>query len=46
MPLFHCHPCSYDRGHMAPASNHKTTQATMDETFSLTNMSPQARLVE
>ncbi|PRW44603.1 mitochondrial nuclease [Chlorella sorokiniana] len=31
----------YDRGHMAPASNHKTTQSTMDETFSLTNMSPQ-----
>lgn len=29
---------------MAPASNHKTTQSTMDETFSLTNMSPQARL--
>jgi hypothetical protein len=32
----------YDRGHMAPASNHKTTQDTMDETFTLSNTSPQA----
>ena len=34
----------YDRGHMAPASNHKTTQDTMDETFTLSNTSPQARV--
>lgn len=33
----------YDRGHMAPAANHKTSQQAMDDTFSLTNMSPQAR---
>lgn len=33
----------YDRGHMAPASNHKTSQGTMDESFSLTNMAPQVR---
>eukprot|EP00884_Botryococcus_braunii_P007375 jgi/Botrbrau1/16639/Bobra.0068s0058.3 len=31
----------YDRGHMAPAANHKATQETMQETFSLTNISPQ-----
>ncbi|KAL4428150.1 hypothetical protein ABPG75_002239 [Micractinium tetrahymenae] len=31
----------YDRGHMAPAANHKASQQAMDDTFSLTNMSPQ-----
>lgn len=31
----------YDRGHLAPAANHKSSQAAMDDTFSLTNMSPQ-----
>lgn len=31
----------YDRGHMAPAANHKVSQDTIDETFSLTNVSPQ-----
>eukprot|EP00887_Chlorella_sp_A99_P004193 scaffold23.g4193.t1 len=31
----------FDRGHMAPAANHKQSQETMDETFSLSNMSPQ-----
>ena len=31
----------YDRGHMAPAANHKASQATMDETFSLANAAPQ-----
>jgi endonuclease G len=31
----------YDRGHMAPAANHKASQATMDETFVLSNTSPQ-----
>lgn len=31
----------YDRGHMAPAANHKRSQQAMDETFSLTNVSPQ-----
>lgn len=30
-----------DRGHMAPAMNHKLTQQDMDETFCLTNISPQ-----
>ena len=33
----------FDRGHMAPAANHKRSQAAMDDTFTLTNMSPQAR---
>ncbi|GIL80059.1 hypothetical protein Vretimale_12871 [Volvox reticuliferus] len=32
----------YDRGHMAPAANHKSSQKAMDETFSLINISPQA----
>ncbi|GFR49717.1 hypothetical protein Agub_g11871, partial [Astrephomene gubernaculifera] len=32
----------YDRGHMAPAANHKASQKAMDETFSLVNISPQA----
>ncbi len=31
----------FDRGHMAPASNHKASQQAMDETFCLSNMSPQ-----
>jgi DNA/RNA endonuclease G (NUC1) len=31
----------YDRGHMAPASAHKLNQTTMDETFTLSNISPQ-----
>lgn len=31
----------YDRGHMAPASNHKESQGSMDETFSLSNIAPQ-----
>lgn len=31
----------YDRGHQAPAANAKFSQTAMDETFFLTNMSPQ-----
>ncbi|BDA47734.1 probable endonuclease G, mitochondrial [Coccomyxa sp. Obi] len=31
----------YDRGHMAPAANHKETADTMLETFVLSNISPQ-----
>ncbi|KXZ47785.1 hypothetical protein GPECTOR_33g667 [Gonium pectorale] len=31
----------YDRGHLAPAANHKDSQKAMDETFSLVNISPQ-----
>lgn len=31
----------YDRGHQAPAADAKYTQDTMNETFLLTNMSPQ-----
>lgn len=31
----------YDRGHMAPALNHKGSQQEMDDTFFLTNISPQ-----
>lgn len=31
----------YDRGHQAPAANAKFSQLAMDETFYLTNMSPQ-----
>ena len=31
----------YDRGHQAPAANHKRSQIAMDETFLLTNVSPQ-----
>lgn len=35
------HRSGYDRGHMAPALNHKSSQQDMDDTFFLTNMSPQ-----
>lgn len=31
----------FDRGHMAPAADHKNSQKAMDETFLLTNVSPQ-----
>lgn len=31
----------YDRGHLAPAANHKASQKSMDDTFTLANMSPQ-----
>eukprot|EP00242_Pyramimonas_sp_CCMP2087_P005292 CAMPEP_0198203348 /NCGR_PEP_ID=MMETSP1445-20131203/6615_1 /TAXON_ID=36898 /ORGANISM="Pyramimonas sp., Strain CCMP2087" /LENGTH=365 /DNA_ID=CAMNT_0043874695 /DNA_START=122 /DNA_END=1219 /DNA_ORIENTATION=+ len=31
----------YDRGHLAPAANHKCSQEALDETFSLSNISPQ-----
>eukprot|EP01136_Pigoraptor_vietnamica_P017399 Opistho-1_new@62487 len=31
----------YDRGHLAAAANHRYSQAAMDETFYLSNMSPQ-----
>ena len=43
---FRCKLNSYegsrlDRGHMAPAMNHKHTQKGMNDTFFLTNISPQ-----
>ena len=31
----------YDRGHLAAAGNHRRNQKAMDETFFLTNISPQ-----
>jgi endonuclease G len=31
----------YDRGHMAPAANQKSSEHLMDETFFLSNMAPQ-----
>lgn len=31
----------YDRGHMAAAGNHRKTQLSVDQTFLLSNMSPQ-----
>jgi endonuclease G, mitochondrial len=31
----------YDRGHLAPASNHKSQQEVQDETFLLSNIAPQ-----
>ncbi|UYV66551.1 ENDOG [Cordylochernes scorpioides] len=31
----------YDRGHMAAAGNHRSSQQELDETFLLTNMAPQ-----
>lgn len=39
--LSHFRGSGYDRGHLVPASNHKLSQKTMDETFILTNTSPQ-----
>lgn len=32
----------YDRGHMAAAGNHKISQDDLDQTFTLSNISPQA----
>lgn len=31
----------YDRGHLAPAGNHKSSQRRLEETFTLSNVSPQ-----
>ncbi|CAC5417089.1 ENDOG [Mytilus coruscus] len=31
----------YDRGHLAAAANHRHTQKAMDQTFTLSNISPQ-----
>jgi len=31
----------FDRGHLAPAGNHKKSQELCDETFYLSNISPQ-----
>ncbi|KAK3259113.1 hypothetical protein CYMTET_31879 [Cymbomonas tetramitiformis] len=36
----------YDRGHLAPAANHKGSQEALDETFLLSNMSPQVAAQE
>ena len=33
--------CRYDRGHLAPAADHKGSQKAMEETFTLSNISPQ-----
>jgi len=35
----------YDRGHLAAAGNHKKDQVAMDETFFLTNISPQTGIL-
>lgn len=35
------HRSGFDRGHMAAAGNHKTGQDEMDQTFALSNISPQ-----
>lgn len=39
--MAHFRGSGYDRGHMAPAANHKGSQRAMDDTFVLTNVSPQ-----
>ncbi|KAI3428702.1 hypothetical protein D9Q98_007526 [Chlorella vulgaris] len=39
--LDHFRNSGYDRGHMAPAANHKRSQEAMDQTFILSNTSPQ-----
>lgn len=31
----------YDRGHMAPAANHKGSQKALEQTFTMSNISPQ-----
>ena len=31
----------YDKGHLAPAANHKASQQSVEDTFSLTNIAPQ-----
>lgn len=33
----------FDRGHMAPAANHKINQVALDQTFILSNISPQEK---
>lgn len=52
-PLLPSHVCSclldyrgsgFDRGHLAAAANHKRTETTLDETFYLSNISPQVSI--
>ena len=31
----------YDKGHLAPAANHKSSQQSVVDTFTLTNIAPQ-----
>ena len=40
-------PCysGFDRGHMAPAGNHRKDQAMCNQTFLLSNMAPQVTTV-
>jgi endonuclease G len=33
----------YDKGHLVPAANHKASQQSVVDTFSLTNIAPQVR---
>ena len=33
----------FDRGHLAPAGNHRHSQQSMDQTFVMSNISPQVR---
>ena len=35
----------YDRGHLAAAGNHRWSQQAMDQTFHLSNISPQVKLI-
>lgn len=42
MPEFsRCRGSGFDRGHLANAANQRWAQAAMDDTFFLSNMSPQ-----
>ena len=39
--IFFLQYSGFDRGHLAPAANHRLNQAICDETFLMSNMSPQ-----
>ena len=42
---FNAQYSGFDRGHLAPAANHRLNQEVCNETFLLSNMAPQVKCI-